>query len=302
MKRAQIEVPATSANLGPGFDCLGLALNIVDTVTVEPAPDVIKSYLHGAEDLGIDRHRNLICRAYNAWSTDTGMALPAVRFQLDSRIPIGKGLGSSAASIVAGLAAARFVANEKDGLARMLRLASRLEGHPDNTSAALLGGLTVALIDGEDVQAMNAASHFSFGIALFVPLEGLRTTAARSALPETVPHGDAAFNVARVAYLLTSLMWGRWEVVGTGMEDRLHQPYRAKLIPALPELIAAAKENGAYGAALSGGGPSVIAFGPPERAEEFGLAMERSAGQQGWPGSSMVTSVRHLGVQVRALS
>jgi homoserine kinase len=302
MKRAQIEVPATSANLGPGFDCLGLALNIVDTVTIEPAPDAVESYLHGAEDLGIDRRRNLICRAYNAWAKDAGTALPAARFQLESRIPIGKGLGSSAASIVAGLAAARYVADEKDGLARMLRLAGRLEGHADNTTAALLGGLTVALTDGAEVRAINAANHFSFGIALFIPLEGLRTTHARSALPGTVPHHDAAFNVARAAYLLTCLMWGRWEDVGIAMEDRLHQPYRAKLIPALPELIKAARANGAYGAALSGGGPSVIAFGPPERAEEFGAAMERSAGQQGWPGSAAVTSVRHLGVQVKPLT
>jgi homoserine kinase len=301
MKRAQIEVPATSANLGPGFDCLGLALNLVDTVTVEPAPDEAVTLLDGAEEVGLDPRRNLMCRAYDAWGDDAGISLPVVRFRLESRIPVSRGLGSSAASIVAGLAAARFAADEKDGLDRMLRQGTRIEGHADNVIAAALGGLTVAVREGEDVRAMNVASHFSFGVALFIPVEGLRTSKARSALPDTVPHADAVFNVARSAYLLSALMWGRWEEIAVGMEDRLHHPYRTKLIPALPDLIAAARESGAFGAALSGGGPSVIAFAPPEKAKDVGAAMERAAGLQGWAGSSLITSVRHLGVQVKPL-
>ena len=301
MKRVQIEVPATSANLGPGFDCLGLALDIVDTITVEFDRADGETFLEGARDTAIDRHENLICLAYRRWGEDAGVALPSARFNLESRIPVGKGFGSSAAAIVAGLAAAAHAADVKDDRERALRLAAQLEGHADNTTPALLGGMTVALRDGNAIRALNVANHFTFGVVLFVPDDMLRTTDARAALPATVPHEDAVFNSARTAYFVTALLWGRWEEIGAAMDDRLHQPYRTPLIPALPYVITAAREAGAYGAALSGGGPSVIALAPRDCADAVAGAMEREALEREWRGTSLVTGVSHLGVQVKPL-
>jgi homoserine kinase len=158
--------------------------------------------------------------------------------------------------------------------------------------------MTVAFRDGDDIRALNVANHFSFGVALFVPDEELRTVDARTLLPAKVAHEDAVFNASRAAFLTTALLWGKWDEIGSAMDDRLHQPYRAALIPALPDVIAAARDAGAYGAALSGGGPSVIAIGPRESIHVVARAMEETARQHNWKGDALLTGVRHLGAQV----
>jgi homoserine kinase len=302
MKRVRIEVPASSANLGPGFDCLGMALDIVDTVTVEIDPDATATSLEGSEELGVDSLDNLLCRAYAAYGEDTGTDLLAARFSLASAIPVGKGFGSSAASIVAGLAAGCVVSGHSftapDERARILRLAARLEGHADNTSAAVLGGITIALRDGDDVRALTVANHLSLDVVLFVPDGALRTVDARAALPAQVPHADATFNAARAAYLVTALLWGRWDEIRAGMQDRIHQQYRERLIPALPAIMAAARDAGAYGEALSGGGPSIVALCSREAAPGVAASMEERAAREGWCGHAIRTGVRHLGVRV----
>ena len=299
MRRARIEVPATSANLGPGFDSLGLALDITDTVRVEIDPggrDVMLADTSGDDLESLNPHDNLLCRAYRAWAEDTGSNLPGARFAVESRIPIARGLGSSAAAIVAGLAAAAFAAGEKSPRERMLRLACCLEGHPDNAAAAVMGGMTVGFMDGPSAHALHVANHLTLGIALFIPREPLLTSDARGMLPSRVSLSNAVFNLGRVAYLVTALQWGRWDRIGPAMEDRLHQPARIRVLPALPDVIGAARAAGAYGAALSGGGPAVIALGPSGRAEEFAAAMERCATDRGWEGEAILTTVRERGV------
>jgi homoserine kinase len=302
MKRLLVEVPATSANLGPGFDTLGLALNIVDTVQVELQDgdkDVVLCNVAGEDIDQLDPRENLICRAYRAWAEDTGANLPGARFSLQSRIPVGKGLGSSAASIVAGLSAATKAAHAENARSRALSLAARLEGHADNVAAAMYGGLVTTFLDGDSVRALHVANHLSLGIALFVPQEPLPTDETRAGLPRSVAMADAVFDLGRLAYLTTALIWGKWELIGPAMQDRLHQPYRGRLLPALDAVIAAALEGGAHGAALSGGGPTVIALGPMAEAGHFAAAMESRATECGWVGKSLVTQVRHLGVQIK---
>ncbi|MGI8825622.1 MAG: homoserine kinase [Chloroflexota bacterium] len=302
MRRIRIQVPATSANLGPGFDCLGLALNLTDTIRVELDADNDEVSLTGVEGTSeeLDREESLLCRAYRAWADDTGATLPGARFALESRIPIGRGLGSSAAAIVGGLAAAAFAAEDKEPRQRILRLGTRLEGHPDNVAAATMGGLTVAFCHSDDVRAMHVANHLALGVALYIPDERLGTTQARAALPDHLPVADAVFDLGRLAYLVTALQWGRWSEIGPAMQDRLHQPYRARLLPALDVVMAAAIEAGAYGAALSGAGPTVIALGPTDRAEQFSSAMAEKARREGWAGAGMITSIRQWGVVVSA--
>lgn len=305
MKALRVEVPATSANLGPGFDTLGMALEVVDRIQVKLHPDSNDVILAGAETL--DPNDNLLCRAYRSWSVGTGVELPGATFHVERQIPLARGLGSSAAAIVAGLAAARAVtpmareegvATPGPALDRLLQLATSLEGHPDNVAAALLGGVTVAFGDGAEVRALRIANHVDLGVAVFLPRDPLPTTDARRALPVSVPFTDAVFDLGRLAYLTAALVWGRWELIGPAMDDRLHQPYRARLIPGLTEVIAAARETGAYGAALSGSGPSVIALVPRERVEAVARAMEDAAYSRSWPGHGLVTGVRDTGVLI----
>lgn len=303
MSRIRIEVPATSANLGPGFDAFALALTIVNTIHAEFLPDsddVILAGMTGEAAEPLDPMDNLLCLAYRRWGEATDSMLPGVRFNVENAIPIGRGLGASAAAVVAGLAAGAFAAGEKQPKERLLQLASIIEGHPDNAVAAVLGGMTVAFIAGETVHAMNVVNHMTLGVGLFVPAEPLLTVEARAILPTTVPLTDAVFDIGRAAYLATALIWGRWELIGPAMSDRLHQPYRARVLPALDAVIEAATSSGAYGAALSGGGPAVLALGPREDAERFTAAMEACARERSWEGKGMVSGIRHLGVQVIA--
>ncbi|MGH2444260.1 MAG: homoserine kinase, partial [Chloroflexota bacterium] len=244
MKSIQIEVPATSANLGPGFDSLGLALDIVSTVRVDFREDDRSVVLLDAEHHGLDREQNLLCEAYTRWGSESGASLPGAAFTLTAPIPIGKGLGSSAAAIVAGLRAGAQAGGEKSPSDRILQIASAMEGHADNCAATILGGLTVAFLDGSRAHAIHVANHLGLGVGLFVPSEGLLTARARAALPEHIPRRDAVFNIGRSTYLATALVWGRWELIGPAMQDRMHQPYRGRLIPALEEVIGAAVSAG----------------------------------------------------------
>jgi len=295
--KLRIEVPATSANLGPGFDTLGIALDLFDTVLVTVDENSDQVVLAG--DLGdLDPADNLICRAYRAWGEDTGTTLPGAGFELESRIPHARGLGSSAAAIVAGLSAAARITQSEHPRRHILRLATAIEGHPDNVAAAIFGGLTTAFRDGDDVHALHVASHLDLRVILFVPDERLNTEAARGAIPATVPLADAVYDLSRLAYLITALIWGRWDRIAPAMRDRLHQPYRARLIPALDDLIAAALDAGAYGAALSGGGPSVVSFVPAERAADVAAAFTTTAQTHSWPGTVLDTTVREAGYTV----
>lgn len=280
-----------------------MALDIADIYTVEfnaDGSDILVDEATCAEaDVGRSDH--YACQGYRAYAVDAGVTLPGSSFSREGHIPIGKGFGSSAAAIVAGLAAAAHAAGERDDQDRIVRLAAHLEGHPDNSTAAILGGVTVAFCDGEAVHALNVVNHVSLGIALFVPDKPLRTVDARRILPEHVPIRDAVYNVSRSAYLVTALAWGRWEQAAPAMQDRLHQPYRTQLIPGLDRVIAAAVEAGAFGASLSGGGPAVLAFGPHELIHEIAARMEEVAQQEDWSGHSLQTQVRSRGVQVTEL-
>lgn len=298
MRRYQINVPATSANLGPGFDCLGLALDLAAKVEVEVDPDGDEVVL-AEPAAGVDPHDNLLVRSYRLWGEREAVTLPGARFILNSEIPVAKGLGSSAACIVAGLAAAAAATETKHARDRVLRWGTDLEGHPDNITAAVMGGMTVAFREDGEVRAVHVANHLALGIALFLPEGDLLTKEARKLIPSRVPLEDAVFDLSRLGYLITALMWGRWDLIGPAMDDRLHQPYRTEVIPALPAVIAAAREAGAHGAALSGGGPSVIALCPRGEEQAIAEAMKARAEESEWNGTTLVTCVREHGLTVR---
>lgn len=298
MKRFQITVPATSANLGPGFDSLGLALDLAMHLDAEvlPSTDAV-TLINPAE--AVDPHDNLVVHAYREWGRREGVELPGARLSLTSEIPVARGLGSSAACILAGLSAAASAMETKDARRRVLNYATDMEGHPDNVAAALMGGLTVAFRQEGEAKALHVANHLAMGIAFFLPDDTLLTEEARALIPRRVPLDDAIYDLGRLGYLITALLWGRWDLIGPAMDDRLHQPYRAEVIPALPAVIEGAREAGAYGAALSGGGPAVIALCPRGEEEGIAEAMRRMAAERDWTGNALVTRVREMGLTVR---
>ncbi len=243
-RRRIVRVPASSANLGPGFDVLAAALALhVEVEVVETGTFAVETDLEIARD-----RRNLCVRAFERLHSSDGFT-----FRISSTIPLSGGLGSSAAAIVAGLVAADHLF-ELD--ADLFALACEIEGHPDNVAAALYGGVCVC---GEGRVARIDPPTGLEGL-LVVPHAAVRTAQARAALPAEVPMEDAVHNVACTALLTLGLARGDWDLVGRGLDDRLHEPYRAHLYPRSAQLVQDARDLGALGATISGAGPTVLVW------------------------------------------
>ncbi|GAB2849591.1 homoserine kinase [Actinocorallia aurea] len=262
-----VEVPATSANLGPGFDSLGLALTYFDEVTVELAGDGVEITIEGegAELAGLGED-HLIVKVFRlAWARIGGTPSPAgVRLHCVNRIPHSRGMGSSSAAIVAGITAARALHPEGGGFSDddALALATEIEGHPDNVAPCLAGGLTIAWT-GPAAETRLVRLDIDVPVTVFVPDQRLATERARGLLPETVPHADAAANSARAALLIAALTSKLgYDVLLDATEDRLHQSYRAPAMPGSAALVERLRRAGVP-AVISGAGPTVLAFGWP---------------------------------------
>jgi homoserine kinase len=261
----RVRVPATSANLGPGFDAFGLALRLHDEVTARVSTSGVRVTVtgEGAGELAGDES-HLVVRSMYAAFDRLGGRPAGIELTCDNRIPQARGLGSSSAAIVAGLLAARALVDggaERLDDAAVLRLASELEGHPDNVAPCLLGGFTIAWVSDDGAQAVTLAPAAAVHPVVFVPTERGLTAHARAALPPTVPHADAARNAGR-AGLLVHALTADPSLLLPATEDRLHQQYRAPAAPATFALVNALRAGG-IPAVVSGAGPSVLAFQSP---------------------------------------
>jgi homoserine kinase len=279
-ERVGVRVPATSANLGPGFDALGLALHLVDDLELEATTGPVEVTVEGegAGDVPAGED-HLVVRALRRGLDHAGAPQAGVRLHCRNRIPHGRGLGSSAAATVAGLMLARLLVSEPEALDDqvLLDLATEMEGHPDNAAPALLGGVVLSWTDragaraerldlaargsgagraGGGRQGRGTAQEPAIRPVVLLPTARLATSAARSLLPETVPHADAAFNAARAALLVHALTSDP-SLLLPATEDRLHQEYRAPGMPQSVELVRVLRSEG-YPAVISGAGPSVL--------------------------------------------
>ncbi|MGK5678961.1 homoserine kinase [Actinoplanes sp. URMC 104] len=257
-----VRVPATSANLGPGFDALGLALTLHDDLTARVTGGGFTASVtgEGAGELPGDE-THLVVRAMLATFDELGERPPGVAVECVNRIPQARGLGSSSAAIVGGVQLARGLV--ADGRARLddeaaLRIAARLEGHPDNVAPCLLGGFTIAWTEGSGARAVRLSPSASVHPTVFIPSERGYTSSARAALPSEVPHADASFNAGRAA-LLTHALTADPGLLLAATEDRLHQGYRAEGMPGTASLVAGLRSVG-VAAVVSGAGPSVLAL------------------------------------------
>lgn len=258
----QVKIPATSANLGPGFDCLGLALQLHNIITVETNQS-FKITLGGSYYDGIPTNEsNLVwqtmCRFWELIHYPT----PSIALTLENNIPPSRGLGSSSAAIVGGLVAANALAGSPYSKYELLQVANTIEGHPDNVTPALYGGITLSIPTDGGILPRVLSQAPNFKTVVVIPNTHLNTAKARGILPPDVSRKDAVFNIAHVGLLVEAIIREEYALLKEGMRDTLHQKQRAVLIPGLLETLEAALQAGAYGAALSGSGPTLMAIIP----------------------------------------
>lgn len=260
-QQVTVLVPATTANLGPGFDCLGMALDIWNRIEVSAggtASVQVEGEGEGILSTGTD---NLVYRAARRYFQESGTEMPPLSITCRNQIPLARGLGSSSAAIVGGLLAASATAGETQPDMDMLwRLAVEIEGHPDNVTAALFGGCQIVVQDGETLVHAPIPVSDNIQAVLFIPETPMPTDQARGLLPSQVNREDAVYNLGRVGLLVNALATGRLEDLRVATQDRLHQPARQKLLPVMRLLIRSALDGGALGAFLSGAGSTVLAL------------------------------------------
>ena len=265
-----IRVPATSANMGPGFDSIGIAVELYNHIWVEEQTEGLTIEVKREQAITVPTdEKNLIYKTMKYFYDQKGLKMPGVRIVQEDYIPMVRGLGSSAACIVGGLFAANALAGnicDKDELAQM---AAQLEGHPDNSNPAIYGSMVVGAQDAEKMNHVRLELPDDLIFATMVPDFPVSTADARGVLPDSYTRKDMVFNASRAALLVASMMTGKYENFDMAMEDCVHQPYRAQLIPGMHEIFKHAKEFGAVASYLSGAGSTLMAMVTKDQAEEF---------------------------------
>ncbi|MCD5404396.1 MAG: homoserine kinase [Dehalococcoidia bacterium] len=266
MTLVRVKAPATTANMGPGYDCLGMALDVWNTIEIEvldSGEPVVEVTGEGAGELGTGRD-NLVYRSMEFLFQDAEQEMPMVRIRCDNAIPLARGMGSSAAAIAGGLVAANAICSQDYTPNDLLEMAATIEGHPDNVAAAVLGGMQLVISDkteeGSRLYTVPINVPPELHAVVFVPQVRIATEDARAVLPEKVTVADAVHNMGRVGLLVASMATNHPEYLAIATQDLLHQPYRQPLFPAMKVIFKAALDAGALGVFLSGSGSTVLAL------------------------------------------
>ncbi len=253
----EVKIPATSANLGPGFDTLGLALDLYNTFSFKE----ISNGLH-IDGFGPDYNssNNLVYKSMIKTFEKVGYRPKGISIEAKTEIPISRGLGSSSSCIIGGILGANHLAGDPLSKDEILKLAIEIEGHPDNVAPALFGGLVVSVMDKGQVYYNIINIHKGLKFVALIPDFTLSTKAARDLLPSRIAYQDGVYNTGRLALLLSALTNGRFDLLRQGLKDKFHQPYRCKLIDGYDEIVNKSREFGALGEYLSGAGPTIMAL------------------------------------------
>jgi homoserine kinase len=302
MSTVTVKVPATTANLGPGFDCLGAALTLYNqfkfTLTPDSATQIAVSGTE-ADKVSTDRN-NLLYQSFAKLYHHLGKTPPEVAMEIELGVPLARGLGSSATAIVGGLVGANQLAGSPLTQAEVMELAIAIEGHPDNVVPALLGNCLLSVGERGNWQICDIPWHSSIVPVLAIPDFELSTEAARSVLPRQLDRADAIFNIAHLGLLLRGLESGRGEWLQAALEDRLHQPYRQALIHGYETVKTAAIATGAYGTVISGAGPTLLALADTQAAANVASAMQEAWKQEGIQAEVRSLSLDTQGARVEA--
>lgn len=275
---ATIRVPATTANLGAGFDCIGAALSLYNEFTISPidTKDLVIT-VHGLEADRVDTDpRNLAYQAFVKLYNQIDRTPPGIQLEIKLGIPLARGLGSSATAIVGGLLGANAIAGSPLSPAEVMQLAIEMEGHPDNVVPALIGGCRLAATAANGWSIADIPWHSSIVPVVAIPNFELSTTEARSVLPQTYSRADAIFNTAHLGLMVRGLETGNADWLSAGLVDRIHQPYRQKLIPGYSDVEQAVIRAGGYGMVISGAGPTLLALTSVEHASAVATVMSET--------------------------
>lgn len=265
-----IRIPATSANMGPGFDSIGIAVELYNHIWVEEQTTGLTIEVKRKQAIPVPTDEtNLIYETMKYFYDQKGLPMPGIRIVQEDYIPMVRGLGSSAACIVGGLFAANALAGNICGKDELAQMAAMLEGHPDNSNPAIYGSMVVGAQDKKTMNHVRLELPDDLLFATMVPDFPVSTADARRVLPDNYTRGDMVFNASRAALLVASMMTGKYENFDMAMEDCVHQPYRAQLIPGMEEIFSHAKEYGAVASYLSGAGSTLMAMVTKDKAEEF---------------------------------
>ena len=262
----KVVVPATSANLGPGFDCMGVALELYNITEVEEIETGLKIESNSGNN-NYNNENNLIYRTMKHIFDKVGHTPKGIRIIQTDNIPSTRGLGSSAACIVAGLLAANMMTGQNFSRDEIALIAAKLDGHPDNTTPAIFGGLRAAALSEDKLYHVDIETTENLKFIALIPDFTLSTTKARMILPQLVSHNDAVFNLGRLAVLVSSLSQGKYENLVCGLEDKIHQPYRKRFIPDIDKIFKKSMDLGARGCYISGAGPAIMALVDSEHNE-----------------------------------
>ena len=270
-----IKVPATSANMGPGFDSIGIALELYNHLWFEEIEEGVEIIVKRKQEIEIPTDKNnLIYKTMVDFFAQTGNVMPGVRLIQEDYIPMVRGLGSSAACIVAGLLAANHLSGRHYCREQLAQIAAKIEGHPDNSNPAFFGSMVVGALDQNEMRYVRLDLPKELVFAIMVPDFPVSTEASRKVLPDRYTKKDAVFNASRAALLVASMYTGKYENLSMAMQDRIHQHYRNQPIPNMDRIFKAAKNYGALATYLSGAGSTLMAVLTEEKAEEFQQKMK----------------------------
>ena len=295
-----VRVPASTANLGAGFDCFGLALQLYLTVKARIAPEALGAWRvintgEGSDGALASTDENLILRSMRVTAEREGLTLPPLELDVSNDLPLARGLGSSATAIVAGIMLASLVCERELSVETVLRYAAQIEGHADNVAAAYLGGLVITCVKSDGtVLALKRSWPSVLKVVVVSPEALLKTTDSRIGLAVNVPREDAVFNLQRAAIFVAALEAGAYDLLWDAMQDRLHQEHRQSLVPGLTEALATPPQPGLVGIALSGSGPSVVALAR-DHAADIGEAIAEEFRQRDVPAKVRVLEVDNEG-------
>ncbi|MNB89426.1 Homoserine kinase [compost metagenome] len=283
--RSRVKVPASTANLGPGFDTLGMALSLYAWIEMEEAEETV-FHFYGDQMNGLPCDKsNLLYQVAQMVFAEAGVSVPELSISMYSDIPLTRGLGSSASAIVGALAAANTLIGSPLDAAKLFDIACSLEKHPDNVGASLFGGIITAVWDGTHADYIRIDPPQDMEVLVVIPEFELATTKARGVLPTEITVSDAVYNISRTSLLTAAFAAGRLDLIGRAMQDRLHQPYRAPLVPGMEKLLAEAPQHGALGIALSGAGPTLLCLvdAGESRKQELELFLNETMLEHGIP-------------------
>lgn len=303
-RKVRVKVPASTANLGPGFDTLGMALNLYAWIEMSVAEET-RITLFGDQMNGIPTDKsNLLYEVAQMVFEKAGVVCPELDIAMYSEIPLTRGLGSSASAIVGGLAAANALIGNPLTNDELFQMATAIEHHPDNVGASVFGGLVVAFWDGERAEHIRVEPDPRMEVLVAIPHFQLSTEKARNVLPREQSLSNAVFNVGHSSVLVAALCTGRLDMISRAMKDALHQPYRAAMVPGLAKILDEATNHGALGVALSGAGPTILALVDRHSAQKAELEsfMKSTLLKEGIEATTLWLEPDQAGVQVRALT